>query len=60
MNLNLEVARRCRNIRREAGITLRQFADNLGLRIEDIKEFETYKKPIPTKVLQEYAKLKER
>lgn len=57
-NLNLEVARRCKEIRIKAGLTTKKFADDLGLKVEDIKEFESYTKTIPTKVLVEYVKLK--
>lgn len=58
MKNNLELATKCMHIRKEAGVTYRAFADKLGLRIEDIKEFESNIKPIPTKVLVEYSNLK--
>lgn len=58
MKFNLELATKCMQIRKKSGVTLRAFADSLGLKIEDIKEFESNLKPIPTKVLVEYSKLK--
>lgn len=58
MKFNLELATKCMQIRKKSGVTLRAFADSLGLKIEDIKEFENNLKSIPTKVLVEYSKLK--
>lgn len=59
MKLDKQLALNCYHIRRKAKISMREFADKLGLKIEDIKDFERNMKPIPTLVLVEYQKLKE-
>lgn len=56
--MNLELARKCRELRLKKRLSYREFADRCGLRIETIKEYEKGILSIPTKVLQEYAKLK--
>lgn len=56
--MKLELANRCREIRQGSGITIKKWADNLGLKREQIMGFEKGVITIPTLVLVEYAKLK--
>ena len=58
MNLSLKLANKCREIRRNSGITIKEWANNLGLKREQIISFEKGVNSIPTLVLVEYAKLK--
>lgn len=58
MRTKLELANRCREIRQESGTTIKKFANSLGLKREQIMEFEKGVVTIPTLVLVEYAKLK--
>lgn len=58
MNLNLELANKCREIRQNSGLTIKEWANNLGLKREQIISFEKGVNSIPTLVLVEYAKLK--
>lgn len=55
--MDLELARKCRELRINKKLSYRQFADRCGLKIETIKEYEKGVLSIPTKVLQEYEKL---
>lgn len=56
--LNIELARRCKEIRQAAGISVREWAYELALKPEQINYFEKGVCEIPTLVLVEYAKLK--
>lgn len=58
MSLKLEAAKKCREIRQNAKIPMTKWAQYLGLKKEQIIQFEKGVVPIPTLVLVEYAKLK--
>lgn len=56
--MQVELARKCKEIRQESGISVDRWAYNLGLKKEQIVSFEKGITAIPTLVLMEYAKLK--
>lgn len=58
MNQNLILAKRCRELRQSKGISLKKWAHYLGLKPEQVVEFEKGIVPIPTLILVEYANLK--
>lgn len=58
MKMDLKLANKCREIRQESGLTIKKWAYNLGLKREQIINFEKGVTYIPTLVLVEYAKLK--
>lgn len=58
MSLKLELARRCRDIRQSFGISVQEWADDLGLKTSQVNEMEKGVIEIPTLVLQQYLKLK--
>lgn len=60
LGLKITVARKCKEIRQSAGITVRDWADSLALKPEQIMNFEKGITTIPTLVLVEYVKLKEK
>lgn len=60
MNQNLILAKKCRELRQSKGISLKKWAHYLGLKSEQVVEFEKGVTIIPTLVLVEYAKLKKR
>lgn len=60
MNLKLEVATRCKEIREESRISVNDWANYLALKPEHIRDFERGTLIIPTLVLMEYVKLKQK
>lgn len=58
--LNIELARKCKEMRQAAGISVREWAYELALKPEQIMNFEKGITTIPTLVLVEYVKLKEK
>ncbi len=58
MIMKLKLAIKCKEIRQESGISVNKWANQLGLKKEQILEFEKGITTIPTLVLIEYAKLK--
>lgn len=58
MKMDLKLANKCREIRQESGLTIKKWANDLGLKREQIINFEKGVVYIPTLVLVEYAKLK--
>lgn len=55
--MDLELARKCRELRINKKLSYRQFADRCGLKIETIKEYEKGVSIIPPRILREYEKL---
>lgn len=58
--INLELAKKCKETRLNSGISMIKWSKELGLKKEQILEFEKGVTIIPTLVLVEYAKLKKR
>lgn len=58
MSLKLQLARKCKELRQENKISLKKWSKYLGLKEEQINNFEKGIDEIPTLVLQEYLKLK--
>lgn len=56
--MKLELSKRCRDIRQKANISIKDWANMLGLKKEQITNFEKGVIEIPTLVLVEYVKLK--
>lgn len=59
MTAKLKLAIKCKEIRQKSGKSVNKWANHLGLKREQILEFERGVTTIPTLVLIEYAKLKE-
>lgn len=59
MKQNLNLARKCKEIRQNAGITVNDWADTIGCKTKKVMDFEKGIINIPTLVLVQYAKLKE-
>ena len=58
MRLKLQIARKCKDIRQESGISVSEWAECLGLKETQVKEMEKGIIEIPTLVLEQYLKLK--
>ena len=53
-----QLANKCKEIRQNSGLSVNKWADMLGLKRDQIIEFEKGITTIPTLVLVEYANLK--
>lgn len=58
MNMKRQLANKCKEIRQNSGLSVNKWADMLGLKRDQIIEFEKGITTIPTLVLVEYANLK--
>lgn len=58
MRLKLQIARKCKDIRQENGISVPEWAEYLGLKETQVKKMEKGIIEIPTLVLEQYLKLK--
>ena len=58
MRLKLQLARKCKELRQESKISVKEWSKYLGLKEEQINNFEKGIDEIPTLVLEQYLKLK--